>query len=70
MSPDGVRKPRSSSIKNGRAALGLGVRDLPRRAAQVSTDTVSRLRAWRGIEGERTVDDIRRALEDAGAEFP
>ena len=37
------------------------------RAVQASTDTVSRHE--RGEEKARTVDAIRRALEDAGAEF-
>ena len=50
-----------------RAALDWGVRDLAR-AAQVSTDTVSRLERGEELK-ERTVDDIRRALEDAGAQF-
>jgi len=51
----------------GRAALDWGVRDLAR-AAQVSTDTVSRLEHGEELKA-RTVDAIRRALEDAGAEF-
>jgi transcriptional regulator with XRE-family HTH domain len=50
-----------------RAALDWGVRDLAR-AAQVSTDTVSRLERGEELKA-RTVDAIRRALEDAGAEF-
>ena len=60
---------RISAIQSrmARAALDWGVRDLAR-AAQVSTDTVSRLERGEELK-ERTVDDIRRALEDAGAEF-
>jgi transcriptional regulator with XRE-family HTH domain len=50
-----------------RAALGLGVRDLAA-AAKVASDTVARFE--RGDElKERTVDALRRALEDAGVEF-
>ena len=49
-----------------RAALDRGMRDWAR-AVQASTDTVSRHE--RGEEKARTVDAIRRALEDAGAEF-
>jgi transcriptional regulator with XRE-family HTH domain len=50
-----------------RAALGLGVRDLAS-AAKVSIDTVARFE--RGDElKERTIDALRRALEDAGIEF-
>ena len=45
----------------------MGVRELAA-AAKVSTDTVARFE--RGAElKERTVDAIRRALEDAGVEF-
>jgi transcriptional regulator with XRE-family HTH domain len=50
-----------------RAALGLGVRDLAS-AAKVSIDTVARFE--RGDElKERTIDALRRALEEAGVEF-
>lgn len=50
-----------------RAALGWGVRDLAE-AAKVSPDTVARLERGEPLR-ERTVDAIRRALEDAGVEF-
>jgi transcriptional regulator with XRE-family HTH domain len=53
--------------KMARAALDWGVRDLAR-AAQVSTDTVSRLERGEVLK-ERTVNAIRRALEDAGVAF-
>jgi transcriptional regulator with XRE-family HTH domain len=50
-----------------RAALGLGVRDLAA-AAKVASDTVARFE--RGDElKERTIEALRRALEDAGVEF-
>jgi transcriptional regulator with XRE-family HTH domain len=50
-----------------RAALGMGVRDLAA-AAKVANDTVARFE--RGVElKERTVDALRRALEEAGVEF-
>jgi transcriptional regulator with XRE-family HTH domain len=50
-----------------RAALGMGVRDLAA-AAKVASDTVARFE--RGDElKERTVDALRRALEEAGVEF-
>ena len=50
-----------------RAALGLGVRDLAA-AAKVSVDTVVRFE--RGDElKERTIEALRRALEEAGVEF-
>lgn len=50
-----------------RAALGMGVRDLAK-AAGVSADTVSRLERGEDLM-PRTVDAIRRALEEAGVEF-
>jgi transcriptional regulator with XRE-family HTH domain len=50
-----------------RAALGLGVRELAA-AAKVSIDTIARFE--RGDElKERTIDALRRALEEAGVEF-
>jgi transcriptional regulator with XRE-family HTH domain len=50
-----------------RAALGMGVRDLAA-AAKVANDTVARFE--RGVElKERTVDALRRALEEAWVEF-
>jgi|SRR5450631_864136 transcriptional regulator with XRE-family HTH domain len=50
-----------------RAALGMGVRDLAA-AAKVASDTVARFE--RGDElKERTVEALRRALEEAGVEF-
>jgi len=50
-----------------RAALDLGVRDLAA-AAKVSVDTVVRFE--RGDElKERTIEALRRALEEAGVEF-
>jgi hypothetical protein len=50
-----------------RAALGLGVRELAK-LAKVSPDTVARLERGEELR-ERTVDDIRAALEAAGVEF-
>jgi transcriptional regulator with XRE-family HTH domain len=50
-----------------RAALSLGVRELAA-AAKVSTDTVARFERGEELR-ERTIDAIRRALEDAGVEF-
>jgi transcriptional regulator with XRE-family HTH domain len=50
-----------------RAAVGMGVRELAA-AAKVSTDTVARFERGEELK-ERTVDAIRRALEDAGVEF-
>jgi transcriptional regulator with XRE-family HTH domain len=50
-----------------RAALGMGVRELAA-AAKVSTDTVARFERGEELK-ERTLDAIRRALEDAGVEF-
>jgi len=50
-----------------RAALGWGVRDLAA-AAKVSVDTVARFERGEALR-ERTVEDIRRALETAGVEF-
>ena len=53
--------------KMARAAVGLGVRDLAE-LAKVSPDTVARLERGESLK-ERTVDDIRTALEAAGVEF-
>ena len=50
-----------------RAALGLGIRELAK-LAKVSPDTVARLERGEGLK-ERTVEDIRAALESAGVEF-
>jgi transcriptional regulator with XRE-family HTH domain len=50
-----------------RAALGMGVRELAA-AAKVSTDTVARFERGEELK-ERTLEAIRRALEDAGVEF-
>lgn len=50
-----------------RAALGLGVRDLAA-LAKVSPDTVARFERGDTLR-ERTVEDLRRALEEAGVEF-
>lgn len=53
--------------KMARAALGLGVRELANKA-KVSPDTIARLERGEALR-ERTVDDIRLALEQAGIEF-
>lgn len=53
--------------KMARAALGLGVRDLAE-MAKVSPDTIARLERGEALR-ERTVDDIRAALEAAGVQF-
>ena len=50
-----------------RAALGLGVRELAA-VAKVSPDTVARLERGEPLR-ERTVNDIRTALEAAGVDF-
>jgi transcriptional regulator with XRE-family HTH domain len=50
-----------------RAALGMGVRELAA-AAKVSTDTVARFERGEELK-ERTLEAIRRALENAGVEF-
>jgi transcriptional regulator with XRE-family HTH domain len=50
-----------------RAALEIGVRELAD-MAKVSTNTISRLESGEELK-ERTVEAIRRALEDAGVEF-
>ena len=53
--------------KMARAAVGMGVRELAA-AAKVSPDTVARLERGEALR-ERTVEDIKRALESAGVEF-
>jgi len=53
--------------KMARVALGLGVRDLAA-LAKVAPATISRLEAGEELK-ERTVDDIRSALEQAGVIF-
>lgn len=50
-----------------RAALQIGVRDVAE-AAKVSTQTITRMEKGEGLR-ERTVDDIQRAYEAAGARF-
>ena len=57
----------SVQCKMARAALGLGVRDLAD-MAKVSPDTVARLERGEALR-ERTVVDIRSALESAGVQF-
>ena len=58
-------KPAQSRM--ARAALKMGIRDIAA-AAKVSTQTVTRLEAGEELR-ERTVEDIRRAYEAAGARF-
>jgi transcriptional regulator with XRE-family HTH domain len=53
--------------KMARVALGLGVRDLAK-LANVSTDTIARLERGESLK-DRTLADIRAALEAAGVEF-
>jgi transcriptional regulator with XRE-family HTH domain len=53
--------------KMARVALGLGVRDLAK-LANVSTDTIARLERGEALK-DRTLADIRAALEGAGVEF-
>jgi transcriptional regulator with XRE-family HTH domain len=53
--------------KMARAALGLGVRELAE-LAKVSPDTIARLERGEALR-DRTVEDIKRALEAAGVEF-
>lgn len=50
-----------------RTALGLGVRDLAE-LAKVSPDTVARFERGEALR-DRTVDDMKRALESAGIVF-
>jgi predicted transcriptional regulator len=58
---------RPVQCRMARAALGMGVRELAA-SAKVSTDTVARLERGEELK-ERTVEAIRRALEEAGVEF-
>ncbi|MFC0217826.1 helix-turn-helix domain-containing protein [Pseudochelatococcus lubricantis] len=53
--------------KMARTALGIGVRDLAA-LAKVSPDTIARLERGEALR-ERTVDDIRAALEAQGVQF-
>ena len=57
----------SIQCRMARAALGLGVRELAA-AAKVSPDTVARLERGEDLR-ERTIVDIRQALEAAGVVF-
>ncbi len=50
-----------------RAALRLGIRDIAD-AAKVSTQTITRLENGEELR-ERTLEDIQRAYEAAGAKF-
>lgn len=50
-----------------RVALGLGVRELAE-TAKVSPDTIARLERGESLK-ERTVEAVRRALEEAGVIF-
>jgi transcriptional regulator with XRE-family HTH domain len=50
-----------------RAALELGIRELAE-AAKVSTNTIIRFERGEALK-ERTIDALRRALEDAGVTF-
>lgn len=54
-------------VKMARVAVGWGVRKLAD-AAKVSPNTITRLERGETLQG-RTLDAIRRALEDAGVEF-
>lgn len=53
--------------KMARAALGLGVRDLAKRAG-VSPDTIARLERGEELKAS-TIQTIRNALEAAGVDF-
>jgi len=53
--------------KMARTALGLGVRELAT-LAKVSPDTIARVERGETLR-ERTVQDIRAALESAGVQF-
>ena len=56
-----------SQCRMARAALEIGVRDLAE-LAKVSTNTITRFEKGEPLK-ERTVDDIRTALESAGVMF-
>ncbi|CDZ60304.1 Hypothetical protein NGAL_HAMBI2605_09410 [Neorhizobium galegae bv. orientalis] len=58
-------RPKQSMM--ARAALQLGVREIAK-AAKVSTQTITRMEKGEELR-ERTVEDIRRAYETAGAKF-
>jgi transcriptional regulator with XRE-family HTH domain len=64
---DGVTKLQPVQCRMARSALGWGVRELAA-AAKVSVDTVSRFERGDALR-DRTLDDMRRALEAAGVEF-
>lgn len=53
--------------KMARTALSLGVRELAA-LAKVSPDTIARLERGEALR-ERTVEDVKRALEAAGVQF-
>ncbi|TIL59268.1 MAG: helix-turn-helix domain-containing protein [Mesorhizobium sp.] len=53
--------------KMARTALSLGVRELAE-LAKVSPDTVARFERGDALR-ERTIEDLKRALETAGVEF-
>ncbi len=56
-----------AQCRMARAALGLGVRDLAT-LADMSPNTVARFERGEKLQ-QRTITDIRRALEDAGITF-
>lgn len=56
-----------TQCRMARAALELGVRELAE-LAKVSTNTITRFERGEPLK-ERTVQDIRAALESAGVEF-
>lgn len=56
-----------AQCRMARVALDLGVRDLAE-MAKVSTNTITRFEKGEALK-ERTVDDIRAALEQAGVTF-
>ncbi|MCW1840443.1 helix-turn-helix domain-containing protein [Prosthecomicrobium hirschii] len=56
-----------AQCRMARAALELGVRELAE-LAKVSTNTITRLERGEALR-QRTVDDIRAALESAGVVF-
>jgi transcriptional regulator with XRE-family HTH domain len=58
---------RAVQCKMARTAVGWGVRDLAA-AAKVSADTVARFERGEALR-ERTIEDMQRALEEAGVRF-
>lgn len=56
-----------SQCRMARAALDLGVRELAA-MAKVSTNTITRFERGEALK-DRTIDDIRAALESAGVAF-